>query len=67
MATFKLINGYGHKSSKLEGVSSLKGTSNHWNETGVVFSSVYGLRRVGFMVYDAESTRSGPAYYVDVV
>jgi hypothetical protein len=41
--------------------------SDHWNETGVVFSDVYGLRRVGFMVYDAESTRSGPAYYVDVV
>jgi hypothetical protein len=34
--TFKLINGYGHKSFKLEDVSSLKEMSTHWNGTGVV-------------------------------
>jgi hypothetical protein len=44
MAAFKLINGYGHKSSKLEGVLSLKEMSSRWNETGVIFSSVYGIR-----------------------
>jgi hypothetical protein len=62
MATFKVINGYDHKSSKSEGVSSLKEMSNQWNETGVVFSSIYGLRRVGFMVYNVESMRSGPPW-----
>jgi hypothetical protein len=39
MAIFKLINGYGHKSSKSEGVSSSKELSNQWNGTGIVFSS----------------------------
>jgi hypothetical protein len=44
MAVFNLINGYGHKSSKLEDVSSLKEMRNKWNGTRAVFSSAYGLR-----------------------
>jgi hypothetical protein len=62
MAAFNLINSYDHKNSKSEGVSSLKEMSTQWNRTGVVFSSPYGLRRVGFMVYNVESARSGPPW-----
>jgi hypothetical protein len=62
MAAFKLINDYGHKNSKLEGVSSLKEMSNQWNGTGIVFSNANGLRRDGFMVYDTESARFGPPW-----
>jgi hypothetical protein len=59
ISAFKLINIYVYKSSKSEGVSSAKEISNQWNGIWVIFSSADGLRRVGFMVDDAESARSG--------
>jgi hypothetical protein len=62
MAAIKLINGYGHKSFKLTGVSSPKEMSSKWNRTGVIFSSTDGLRRAKFMVNDTESARSGPPW-----
>jgi hypothetical protein len=60
MAAFELINGHGN--SKSEGVPSLKEMSNQWNRIEVVFSNTDRLRRVGFMVDDAESTRSYPPW-----
>jgi hypothetical protein len=62
MVAIKVINGCAHKFFKSMGVPSLKEMSNEWNKTGVIFSSTDGLRRVGFMVDDAESARSGPPW-----
>jgi hypothetical protein len=48
MAAFKLINGYGHKSFKAEGVSSLKEMNNQLNRMRAPTSRIHGLRcRIG--------------------
>jgi hypothetical protein len=57
MATFKLINGYGHKSFKPKAVFEPKRDDHpvEWNQSRL-------LRQPRFVVDDVESARSGPPW-----
>jgi hypothetical protein len=63
-SSYKLINGYGHVSSNRKFLIFFSSIS--WaicgNWTRVVFSSAGGPRRAGFVVDNAESTRSSPTW-----